>query len=261
MLPIAIPRVIMQTWKTKTIPKHWEATQHAIKKHMSHWDYHLMTDEDNLKFVKKYFPDFLNIFNSFEYPIQRADAIRYMWLYVNGGIYLDLDLEIVKPMDDLFLDKNVDLFVIKSGTVKGTYTNAFMASKPRLHVMLECLRLMQVGHRPWHIGKHLKVINSTGPNMFTTSIITEKAFAESQGHHFEVLELPSELIIACSICEPKPCHRPGAYCRTLGGSSWSGNDTELLTILYCRRRELAISISIVVILIILSILMIIKKKK
>lgn len=248
-----IPRIIMQTWKTNTLPKHWQASQDAIKRILPHWKYHLQTDANNLAFVVKYFPDFLDVFMNFPYPIQRADAIRYMWLYVHGGVYLDLDLEIVQDIASLFrpdgdMMNEADLYVVKSGFMPNVYTNAFIAAKPRQSVMLECLRLMSEGAKIWHIGKHLEVINSTGPNMFTQAVIGHRLV----NYDFNVVELPPGSIIACTICEAKPCWRPGAYCRTLGGSSWSGNDTECLTTIYCNRKKI-VAVGIVILLVIIAI--------
>lgn len=37
------------------------------------------------------YPWFLETFDSYPYPIQRADAIRYFVLHHFGGIYIDLD--------------------------------------------------------------------------------------------------------------------------------------------------------------------------
>jgi len=37
------------------------------------------------------YPWFLETFDGYVYPIQRADAIRYFVLYYFGGIYIDLD--------------------------------------------------------------------------------------------------------------------------------------------------------------------------
>lgn len=270
---VKIPMVIMQTWKNDHIPSKWKASQRAIKRHMPEWNYILMTDKDNLMFVTRHFPDFLHYFKSFEYPIQRADAIRYMWLYVNGGIYLDLDLEIMKPMDDLFYEDK-DLYVVKSSMIENVYTNAFMASKPGLRVMLQCLDEMKAPYAVWHIGKHLKVVNSTGPNMFTTAINKVKAdvnvkLAEMEANgefiqrsdKFMVRELQSELIVACSVCDPKPCCTEGGYCRILGGSSWSGNDTELLTFLYCNRYKLIVMLIVVIAIIAIVIIYVMKKRR
>lgn len=260
---VKIPKELMQTWKTTTLPPKWAPSQRSIRTLMPSWNYTLMTDEDNLKFVETHFPDFVFFFKSFEYPIQRADAIRYMWLYVKGGLYIDLDLEIVKPLDDLFFEDK-DLYVVKSSIMPNVYTNAFMGAKPRLPIMLRCLEEMKAPYAYWHLGKHLKVVNSTGPNMFTKSIQKEIASSYDEDgtlvkRKLEVTELPGDLIIACSICDPKPCCTEGGYCRLLGGSSWSEGDTEFWTSIYCNRRELVV-VFILLVIIIAAVLIVYRKK-
>lgn len=54
--------------------------------------YHLWTDSSSRKFMATHYPSFLPTFDSYEYPIQRADAIRYFVLHRFGGIYMDLDV-------------------------------------------------------------------------------------------------------------------------------------------------------------------------
>ena len=96
---VKIPMIIMQTWKTKTVPEHWKSSPESIKNLMPDWEHVLMTDDDNRKFIQEYFPQYLTTFDEFEYGIQRADFIRYAWLYINGGLYLDLDYELVEPLE------------------------------------------------------------------------------------------------------------------------------------------------------------------
>ena len=99
---ITIPKIIMQTWKNTDIPDKWKSSPASIRQYMPDWEYVLMTDDMNDQFVRTYFPDFYSHYVNFPYPIQRADAIRYMWLYKHGGIYMDMDFELIKPLDDLF---------------------------------------------------------------------------------------------------------------------------------------------------------------
>ncbi|MBA3756164.1 MAG: hypothetical protein H0X02_08070 [Nitrosomonas sp.] len=245
----------MQTWKTTTLPSRWQASQAAIRQLMPDWRYVLLTDVDNLAFVKLHFPDFLNTFIGFEYDIQRADAIRYMWLYVNGGVYLDLDLQPLKSFNKLFDSLSTktkdkpDLYVVKSSIVNGVYTNAFMAAQPKLPVMLRCLELMKPPNPWWHWGKHLKVVNRTGPNMWTHAI--QQSIAEEKLPKLHIAEIPTALIIPCSICEVNGCKLDGAYCKTLGGSSWSGADTKLFALVYCNRQALAIFFLIIVVVVLI----------
>lgn len=43
------------------------------------------------KLLKHRYPWFLEDWDGYEFPIQRADAIRYFILAHYGGIYIDLD--------------------------------------------------------------------------------------------------------------------------------------------------------------------------
>lgn len=51
----------------------------------------LWTNENAREFIGDEYPWFLDTFDRYQYPIQRADAIRYFVLAHYGGIYIDLD--------------------------------------------------------------------------------------------------------------------------------------------------------------------------
>ncbi|ETS73560.1 hypothetical protein PFICI_14506 [Pestalotiopsis fici W106-1] len=53
-----------------------------------------LTDETADAFVNEHFvgyPDVLEVYNSLTVPILKADMVRYMLLYVEGGVWFDLD--------------------------------------------------------------------------------------------------------------------------------------------------------------------------
>lgn len=172
---ITIPKIIMQTWKNLEIPAKWSKSPESIKKFLPNWNYVLMTDSDNLSFVEKYFPDFLSFYNNFKYPIQRADAIRYMWLYVNGGVYMDLDFELTKNLEVLINDNKytyypqTDIYLVeytKNG--KFAVTNSFMISKPRNPFWLKVIDEMKKDIKWYYkITRFTTVYESTGPSMLT----------------------------------------------------------------------------------------------
>ena len=130
-----IPKLIIQTWKNEIVPFKWLKSPESIKKHMPDWKYLLLTDEMMDTFVKKYFPDFHEkIYTKFPYHIQRCDSFRYMWLYINGGIYIDLDFELKDSLAKLlekYDDGTADAFFTPSGNNNHWYTNSFLASKPK----------------------------------------------------------------------------------------------------------------------------------
>ena len=42
----------------------------------------------------------------------KADLFRYLILYKNGGIYLDIKIELTKPLKDIFNDNNITYTIL-----------------------------------------------------------------------------------------------------------------------------------------------------
>lgn len=53
--------------------------------------FQLWTNEKSREFIAAEYPWFLETFDGYKYPIQRADSIRYFVLAHYGGTYIDLD--------------------------------------------------------------------------------------------------------------------------------------------------------------------------
>lgn len=169
-----IPKIIHQTWKSKRIPDDWKECVQSWGKNNPQWQYRLWTDEDNRNLIKRNYPDFLKTFDSYSYNIQRADAVRYFILYKYGGLYVDLDFECLRPIDDIVLNKT---FVIgyepkKQAECHGEESlicNAFMASAPGhsfLHEIIKTLKTIDpkiTTHNYW--GRVAGVLQTTGPIM------------------------------------------------------------------------------------------------
>lgn len=240
-LDVKIPKIIAQTWKSSdvnTVPKHWKTSPESFKLLMPEWQYVLSGDKENREFVAEYFPSFLKYYDAFEHNIMRVDAWRYCWLYVNGGIYADCDWEITQPLDELFyVDR--DFYVCPSGNFSNYYTNAFMAAKPGCKVFLDCIELMKQGEAWYAYGKHLTVMTTTGPMMFSNAV----AMQNPKSYHI----LNSKLLTPCSVCDPKPCTTKTGYVKTLQGSSWCGNDTKIFIYATCQFKGIIILVTILLI--------------
>ncbi|WP_419914076.1 glycosyltransferase [Hoeflea sp.] len=100
-----IPKIIHQTWRDENIPEEYSELVDSWKRLNPGWEYRLWTDEALDQFVAEHFPAFLEQFRSYEHPVQRADAGRYMLLYVHGGVYADLDTRCNESFD-LFSDED-----------------------------------------------------------------------------------------------------------------------------------------------------------
>ncbi|RSH94822.1 hypothetical protein EHS25_004628 [Saitozyma podzolica] len=94
-------RLIHQTWKTDSLPAKWQKAWRECREGMPDYEYFLWTDEVSRQFVATHYPSFLQMYDSYKYPIQRADSIRYFILHHFGGIYMDLDIGCRRRMDGL----------------------------------------------------------------------------------------------------------------------------------------------------------------
>lgn len=238
-LKVGIPKIIMQTWKTNEVPSKWAVSPESINNIMYDWEYVLMTDEDNRNFIEKYFPDFLPYYDAFPHNIQRADAIRYCWLYINGGIYMDLDFEVQRDLSPLFVN-SAEVYLVCSGNVSSYYTNSFMASKPKARFWLEVIEEMKKPSKWWYIGKHIEVMNTTGPIMLSrVARRTESVISV----------VPRKLVMPCSICNIN-CSTCESFLRPLEGSSWISYDTMFYNFWLCHWKKVVVLLICIIFLII-----------
>ena len=235
-----IPKIIFQTWKTYDVPDNWKFAQKTVKEKNKDWKYVLLSDDDNLAIVKKNFPDFLPYFINFKYNIQRADAIRYMVLYLYGGVYIDLDYQAIKPFDKIILEKDKEVGLIKSSNID-CITNSFLCSHKGAKFWLECIEEMKKSYKWWYFTKHLKIMCSTGPLMIDR--IYKKNMDKSQ---------LLEIIVPCSVCNIDECaYNKKYFLRGIRGDSWHSWDSYMINIIHCNKISIFYIILIIILIIII----------
>lgn len=126
-----IPKKIHQIWQHGDVPEKYIAFQNKVKELHPEWEYKLWNEDDNLALVKSHFPDFFETYIGLPRNIMRADMIRYLIMYQVGGVYLDLDYEMLKPFDlinhDLVLPYNRNL---SFGDPYDAFGNCIFGSAP-----------------------------------------------------------------------------------------------------------------------------------
>lgn len=155
--PQLIPKIIHQTYKTKEIPEHWkEGRQKCLDLHPE-YEYILWTDEMAEEFIRKEYPWFLETFQGYRYPIERADAIRYFILSHYGGLYIDLDDGCERKLDRLL---TVPAFARKTSPTG--ISNDVMGSMPGHPFFLKLMHSLKQYDRNWIIP-YITIMASTGP--------------------------------------------------------------------------------------------------
>ena len=98
---MSVPKIIHQTWKNEDLPASLAPYRESWKRLNPNWEYRLWTDDDNDALVRDEFPSLLPLYQSLPRAIHRADFARLLYLWRFGGLYVDLDIEALRPADEI----------------------------------------------------------------------------------------------------------------------------------------------------------------
>ena len=218
-----IPKIIHQTWKTKDIPEKWKLSEQEWKRLHPGWIHHVWTDEEIRNHVATRHPDLLELHDSYPYPIQRADMIRYLVLHDYGGVYSDLDLYPVKNIESYLIHRS-DYVVYSANS--NYFTNALMIAKKHSPIHRELMEALKNPKPWWALVKHLHVMCTTGPVLFHTVL-------KSTRYPYSVL--PQALFNPYSISDSLDDNKGDVFIKTLEGSSWHSWDSKLINVFFKNR--------------------------
>lgn len=106
-----IPRIVHQTYYTKNLPQEIADITDKLKEQNPEWEFRLYDDHDIENYIQKHYPYLLNIYKSINpsYGAAKADFFRYLVMYNEGGIYLDIKSGSTKPFDSIIekTDKHI----------------------------------------------------------------------------------------------------------------------------------------------------------
>lgn len=99
---MSIPKVIYQTYSSAKLPLYARLQIWNLKR--KHKDYqHVFFDDKNVSdFIRQNFPKKIyELYSQLQIGAAKADFFRYAILYINGGIYMDLDVTITGSLNKL----------------------------------------------------------------------------------------------------------------------------------------------------------------
>lgn len=99
--PIRMEKIIHQAWTSTDIPPQFLRFVESWSKNHPDWTYMFWTDESVHQLISDKYPNLLPVFDMYSANIRRADAMRYVILLEYGGIYADLDMESIIPVNSV----------------------------------------------------------------------------------------------------------------------------------------------------------------
>ena len=175
--------------------------------------YEVLTDNNDMQWVEEKFgpggfnrPDIVDMYQSLTTKIVKADLLRYLIMYAEGGVYADIDVEALKPVErfipdrydptqiDMVVSVEIDQPEFSSHPILGKKCQSFcqwtFMSKPRLPVMMrlidnimDWLNGVAQTQNTTISGISLdfdEVISGTGPSAFTDAILAEMSVKAGQ---------------------------------------------------------------------------------
>jgi hypothetical protein len=176
----------------------------------------LWTDAKSREFIAKEYPWFLDTYDDYRYPIQRADAIRYFILHHFGGVYLDLDVGCLRPLDPLLIHQ-----VILPKTIPVGVSNDIMFAEPGHPFMAQTIHNLVTFDHSWWLN-YPTVMFSTGPMFLSAQygIYTTAHSVTPETPGGDVRILPRALYGK----NAKPEEAPHPFFAHYYGSSWHADD-------------------------------------
>lgn len=208
--PMIIPKIIHQTYKSEKVPDIWEPGQQKCVDLHPDYQYILWTDDMAREFIGEEYPWFIETWDSYPYPIQRADAIRYFVLYHFGGVYIDLDDGCKRKLDPLL---TVPAFVRK--TVPTGISNDVMGSVPNHAFFLKVMNSLTPYKRNWLVP-YITIMYTTGPLFLSVIWKQYKRWGVPEAGKVRVL-LPEDYKT-----------QPHSFFEIAAGSSWHLDDAKFI---------------------------------
>lgn len=185
-MPLMIPRIIHQTYKTSDVPDRVKGLMRTWAEKNPGWKTRFYNDAECYKFVEREFPEYYDAYVSLPKDVERSDFFRYLIVLHTGGVYADIDTECRQPMDSYL--RSTDTLVVgwenEFRTDEMAYSRHFVRRRQVLnwvfagapgHPALReiCDHIARSAHRVFTNNTNRDTLERTGPGAFTDVIVRQ----------------------------------------------------------------------------------------
>lgn len=169
-----IEKNIFQTFFTKELPDPIISIINHHKSENPDYRYYFFDDNDINCFINDTFDSTIRqAYNALQIGAAKADLWRYLVLYKNGGVYLDLDSKFNVPINQII--KNEDKAIVTRECRSGFFVQwclFFQQEHPVLKKIIEAVvdNILKCVKEKKIITDYIELYNTTGPSAITKVI-------------------------------------------------------------------------------------------
>lgn len=174
-IPLNIMRIITENNSSK--PK-----DISVRYHMPHWKYFEFTLSQQKKFIEKYFPDRMGLYKTYTRDEDKNNLFVYLWLYMNGGVYISPDYELLKSIEPI-LDNMTDSHVVDLYFMfdeERYISSKFLISQPFCDFWIDAINLMDKRKTHKYPSLQEEIDRNTGRRLLTDVL-------DDTRHKFEII--------------------------------------------------------------------------
>jgi mannosyltransferase OCH1-like enzyme len=236
-----IPKIIHQLWLqgVELVPEKYKPEIEKIKRvnqvfnEQSEWKY-ILWDEKRILDLIKSEPKLLEKYYKYEYLHQKVDFSKFIILWKYGGIFLDIDVQIVKPFNQLFdyikdydfiVSEMNNLMILNFFTCKkfsNCLNNGIYIAKPNSDILKYLYENLPID--TFIPTKLLKIHLTTGPYSFN-NLFNEYKNNDSRINKSKILVLPYEYLEPCNSVIGLCPVTNNTYVKHVHAMSWVPNYT------------------------------------
>lgn len=183
VIEMMIPKKIYFTYKTPSPPEMYREILEEWHAFCPDWELHYYSDEQVYTFFKMHFPEYAEDVLKIPIGAVIADVFRYAILYVQGGMYTDIDTIPVKPIPEKWLAYQAVIgyefqpskfpqILTEQSETRDLYCQWTLLSAPRVPLFKEALDLsfQKMRARNFQFQEERDNLTTVGPFMFTSVV-------------------------------------------------------------------------------------------
>lgn len=105
-----IKKNLHQIWTGNKLPEKYLDLQKSLISTHKDWNYKLWNLDECRTLIEEKYPFFLDIYDNYEFTIQKIDSSRLFILNEYGGLYSDLDIHFLKNIEPLLKGNKACIF-------------------------------------------------------------------------------------------------------------------------------------------------------